>query len=125
MQESDVHLFCTWTWLLVDEADALTFTLYECFSHTVFNGKCYVVNTLATLLEELGNSTFGACRLQQFEFHFTYLQEGSLYFLVSYFFNVVALQSECVLKVREHLINALDSDAQMVNTRNFHTEFWI
>ena len=64
MQESDAHLLCTWTWLLVDEADALAFSLHEGFSYSVFHSESYMVNALATLFQPFCHSTFWACWLK-------------------------------------------------------------
>ena len=122
MQESDRHLFSAWTWSLVNQTNALFVTLCQCVCNTVLNSECHVVNTSTTLFQELSDSALRACWLKEFNLHFAHLQESSLHLLVCHFLNSIALQTENVLIIRENLFNALDSNAQMVNTRNLHTD---
>lgn len=116
VQECNHHVFSTWTWSLIDEAQTLCVALSQCVGHSVFYSECYVVNTASAVLKEFGNCTLRACWLKEFEFYFAYLQESGLYFLVSYFFYCVALQSQCVLEIRENFVDALDCDAKVINT---------
>ena len=93
MEECDVQTVGTVTGSLVDEADALAVAHGECFAHTVFNLEGNMVNALATVVEELLNGAFGACGLQEFQLNFADLEESSLYLLVFYNLDVVALQT--------------------------------
>ena len=116
MQECNHHVLGTWTWSLVDKAQALCIAFCQCVGHTVFYGKCYVMNAASAIVEEFCYGTLRACWFKKLKFHFAYFQESGFYFLVGYFFNGVALQSQCVLEIRENFVDTLDCDAKVINT---------
>ena len=122
MEEGNVEAFGALAWSLVNEADALLADLGQSFGYTVLNAEGYVVHALVALVEPLLDGALGACRLQEFQLHLTALQESGLYFLVFYNLDVVTLQTQHVLKVRQAFFNALDGNAQMLNVRNLHND---
>lgn len=93
MQECNLQFFCAWARCFVNEADALCIAFSQCVGHAVFDTECHMVYTTTAFFKELGYGTVGTRRLQQLEFHFTYLQEGGLYFLVLYLFDGITLQT--------------------------------
>jgi hypothetical protein len=115
MEESDVEAVSALSGSLVDEADALLVAHGEGFAHTVFHLEGHVVNATTAVVQVLLDGAFGASRLQEFELHFTHLEESGLHLLVFYNFSFVNLQSENVLEIGQHLVDALYGDAQMLN----------
>lgn len=121
MQESDVQTVGTLAGSLVDEADALFVTHGQSLAYSVLNLESYVVDATAAVVEEFLNGTFGARGFQQLQFHFTHFQESGFYFLVFYDLCLVHFQTQYVLKVGQHGINALYGNAQMFDFGNFHS----
>ena len=105
----------TVTGSLVDETDALLVAHGECFAHAVFHLERNVVNATSAVVEELLNGAFGACGLEEFEFHLADFQKSGLDLLVFYNFSFVHFQSEDVAEVGQYLVDALHRDAQMFN----------
>ena len=93
MEECDVQTISTLTGSFVNKADALLIAHSESLAHTIFNLEGNMMNTTTTIVEELLNGAFGACWLQQLQFHYTHLQEGCLHFLVFYDFGLVNFQA--------------------------------
>ena len=76
MQECDLQLLCSETRSLVYQADAFFFTFSQSIGHTVFDAECHMMYATASFVEEFGDGTVRACRLQEFDFHFAYFQEA-------------------------------------------------
>ena len=115
MQEGDVQSLGTLARCLVNETQPLLVALGQCVGYTVLYAEGYVVYALVALVEPLLDSTLGRCRLQKLKLNLAALQESGSYFLVFYYFNVVTLQAQHVLKVRQALFDALNGYAQMLN----------
>ena len=123
MEEGNHHLLCAWTGSLVDKTYAFAIAFSQCVGHAILNGESNMMNATSAVCHEFGYCALFACGFQEFEFHLAYFQEGSLHLLVGHFFNCVTLQSEYLLEIGKHLINALDCDAKMINTLDFHNDF--
>ena len=115
MQEGDIQVLGTLARFLVNQTDTLLADFSKCVGNTIFYAEGYMMYTFVTLVKPLLNGTLRRCRLQQFQFYLTTLQEGGLYFLILYRFNGITLQTQHVFEVRQALFNALDSNAQMFN----------
>ena len=115
MQEGYIQVLCTLAWLLVNQTDTFLADFSQCIGNTVLYAEGNVMYTLVAFVKPLLDRALRRCGLQQFQFHFTTLQEGGLNFLILYRFNGITLQSQYILKVRQTLFNTLDGNAQMLN----------
>ena len=121
MQESNHQVLRTFARRFVDELDTCCLAFCERLCYVLYV-EGYVVYTTATavLLDELSNGRFLAGRFKEFDLYFTYLKEGSAYFLISYFLNALAFIGCEELKKGRGLLNRGDRNAQMFNVCGFH-----
>ena len=116
VQECDVQTIGTIAGSLVDEANALLVAHSQSLGDTILDLKGNVVNTLATIVQELLYGAFGASGFQQFQLNFANLQESGLYFLVLNNFGLVNLQAQYVLEIGQYGVDALYGNAQMFDS---------
>jgi len=114
VKETDVETFCSLTRLLVDQLDTLVCELLKCFVCIGYS-EGDVMDAFPTLLDELCDSAFRRGSFEQFDLRLTDLEEGCLHLLVSYFFDVVALQSEDTFVIRQRCFDTLYGDAKMLD----------
>ena len=121
MQEGDAQALGARTRGLVDEADASFLGFFK-VAFKVFHGESDVVHAALTvvLLDESGNGAFGAGRLQKFDFGLAAAQESGLHFLVSDFFDGIALGAQQFFEERNGLVQACDGDSNVFNVRWLH-----
>ena len=77
MQECDAQTVGTFTWSLVDEADAFAVAHGESFAYAVFNLESNVVNATTAVIEELLYGALRASGFQEFQLYFAHFQEGA------------------------------------------------
>lgn len=119
VHECDIQAFGAAARGLVDQSDSFGLGLIQAGLH-IRRGKGDVMDALAPLLDELGDSAVFARRLQQLDFCLPDLEESRLYFLVGDFLDVVALQPQYLFVIRKACVNALDGNSQMFNVCKFH-----
>ena len=110
-----MEAICTLTGSLVDETYTLCVAKGQCLSHAILNLEGYVVNTTATIVEELLYGALGAGGLQELQFHLTDLHEGSLHLLVFYDLSLIDLRAQYVTELGQYGIDALYGNTQMLN----------
>ncbi len=115
MKECDVQTISTITGSLVDETNTLSIAECECLSYAILNLECYVMNTLATIVEELLNGALGASGLEKLKLNLTDLKESSLYLLVLNNLSLVNLKTQHITEIGEYSVDALYGNTQMLN----------
>ena len=115
MQECDVEAVSTFAGSGINEADSLLIALGKRTCHAVFNAEGHMVYALVALVEPFLDGALGACGLEEFQLDLTDLEEGSLNFLILDHFGLVTFQSKDIFEIRQHLINTLYSNAQVLN----------
>ncbi len=124
VKEGDVQSLSPFARGLVDQTDAFRLGVSQSVGDTVLNSEGYMVYTCALVLDKFCDCTIRTCRLQQFQLRVTDLQEGCPYLLVFHYFDVVTLQSQDLLIIRQRLFDAFHGNAQMLNVRNLHSSMF-
>ena len=121
VQEGDAQAFGAFARGLVDKTDAQFFGLFE-MAFDILDAESNVVHatTSVVVLDELGDGAFGRSGFQKLDFSLAAAQESGLYFLVSYFFNGIALGAKQFFKERNGLVQACDGDSNVFNVRGLH-----
>ena len=119
MDESDHHLLGAGARSLVDQADAFLFGFSQAGGHVV-GGESQVVDALTAFLDESGDGALRAGGLEEFEFGLADLEESGLDFLVSDFFDGVALQTENVFIIGDSLFQRVDRDSEVFDVCEIH-----
>ena len=119
MQESDGHPLGALARGLVDQADALGLGVGELLLD-VLASEGHVVAADAAVLDELGDGRLLGGRLQQLDLGLAQQEESRAHLLVGDLLDGVTLQTQHALPVGNGFIQALHSDAEMLDMRNFH-----
>ena len=127
VKESDVETFGAAAGSLVDEAAAFAFDLGESVSDAVGDAESHVLDATATAIvgDELGDSAVLGGTLEELNLGLTYLEESSLNFLVSDFFDSCTLETENVLVERDSLFERGHGDADVFDMGDFHSKKFI
>lgn len=114
VEEADVQTFSALAGVLVDELYTLVCHFCERFVG-VRHGEGNVVDPFTALFDELGDGAFRRGCFEELDLGLSDLEEGGLYLLISYFFDVVALEPEDTFVVGQGLFDTLDSDTKMLD----------
>ena len=124
MQEGYVEAFGAFAGGFVDESYSFALYFGECVCYSVGNCKCEVVYAFASFFYEFGYGAIFAGGFEQLYFGLPYFEECCFYFLVGYFFDSVAFETQDVFIVRNGLFETFYGYSQMFNVRNFHCDMY-
>jgi hypothetical protein len=115
MEEGDEFVGRAFKRFLVDELATGVFGLRE-LAFDVVGGEGDVVDAaVGILFEELGDGAVGRGWLEKFEVGFPDMEEGGADFLAGHFLDVLALQAEGFLIVRNGILQRVHRNTEMID----------
>ena len=117
MEERDVEAFSAAAGSLVDNAATFFLNFSEGVSYAVLDGESDVLDaaTTAVLFDKFGDCAVFGSAFEELNLCLTDLEEGGANFLVSYFFDGEAFETEHVFIERDCLFERRYGDADVLN----------
>ena len=119
MQESNTQAFGATPGSFVDEPNAFGFDICQCIRY-IGNGESDMMHAFTFIFYKFCDGRIFRSRFEKFDFCLSYLKECRFDFLIGYFFDVVAFQSENIFLIGKAVGNPLNSNPDVFDMGNIH-----